>query len=330
MNRTPTPSRVGHSRRRLTRLLVGLTTALALAVTGVVGANLAYAAPATTAAPAWPLVRNGDTGDRVKTVQLLLRHHGESIDADGIFGPLTKGAVTRFQQDNGLGADGIVGPQTWPVLTVDLNTGSSGEAVKALQTLLNRHDHDVPVDGAFSSATQAALAEFKAEHGLAAGTAVNDTVWQYLVGASPPVGDASLPLDHDLLPRTEWDDPHHDYPAIDLAVPTGTPALAVVAGTASRINDSSCGLGVNIVDAAGNRYTYCHFSSIGVSNGQKVTPGQQIGRTGNTGNSTGPHLHFAIRKPPNTSVCPQRWLIAVYDGDPVPNPTTLPTTGCYY
>jgi murein DD-endopeptidase MepM/ murein hydrolase activator NlpD len=139
----------------------------------------------------------------------------------------------------------------------------------------------------------------------------------------------ALPLARSALPRSEYDDPHHDYPAIDLPVGTGTPAYAVRAATVTIIDDSSCGRGVNLTGTDGAIYTYCHFSSWSVSNGATVAPGQQIGLTGNTGNSTGPHLHFGIRTG-STRRCPQNFLLALYDGANPPAATSLPTTGCFY
>ncbi|HET8683038.1 MAG TPA: M23 family metallopeptidase [Micromonosporaceae bacterium] len=139
----------------------------------------------------------------------------------------------------------------------------------------------------------------------------------------------SLPVPDGALPRSEYDDPHHDYPAIDLPVPTGTPAYAVRAGTVVRINDSSCGLGINLTGTDSAVYTYCHLSAWSVAHGAAVGPGQQVGLTGNTGNSTGPHLHFGIRTG-TTRRCPQAFLLAIYDGLTPPAATSLPTTGCFY
>ncbi|WP_422769105.1 peptidoglycan DD-metalloendopeptidase family protein [Plantactinospora sp. WMMC1484] len=139
----------------------------------------------------------------------------------------------------------------------------------------------------------------------------------------------SLPLPRTALPRSEYDDPHHDYPAIDLPVPTGTAAYAVRAGTVVRIDDSSCGRGINLTGTDGAIYTYCHFSAWSVASGATVTAGQRIGSTGNTGNSTGPHLHFGIRTG-STRRCPQNFLLALYDGVTPPAATSLPTSGCSY
>jgi len=59
----------------------------------------------------------------------------------------------------------------------------------------------------------------------------------------------------------------------------------------------------------GNGYqtTYNHLSSIAVSSGQKVTTGDQVGRVGTTGNSTGSHLHFEVTKG-GGFVNPEAWL----------------------
>jgi hypothetical protein len=57
------------------------------------------------------LLRQGSRGGDVTMLQQLL-----GVDADGIFGPLTRAAVVQFQQGAGLAVDGIVGPLTWSTL----------------------------------------------------------------------------------------------------------------------------------------------------------------------------------------------------------------------
>lgn len=146
--------------------------------------------------------------------------------------------------------------------------------------------------------------------------------------AEPADDEWSLPVPDDFFPRSEYTRTHHDYPAIDLRTPTGTPARAVRAGTVTRINDSACGRGISLAGTDGATYNYCHFSSWSVSTGSTVSPGQQIGLTGNTGRSSGPHLHLQIRTPDGALRCPQNLLLAIYDGDPVPDADTLPTSGC--
>ncbi|WP_436970813.1 peptidoglycan DD-metalloendopeptidase family protein [Micromonospora rifamycinica] len=142
------------------------------------------------------------------------------------------------------------------------------------------------------------------------------------------VGQHSLPLPRGAAPRSRYDDPHHDYPAVDIGVPTGTPALAVASGTVQTFYNASCGNGATLT-ALGAVFTYCHFSAHRVGSGAQVSAGQQIGDTGNTGNSTGPHLHLAIQVG-GGSRCPQPWLLAVYDGAAPPPVTSLPTSGCSY
>lgn len=72
-------------------------------------------------------LRQGDSGEEVKTMQKKLRQWGYYDGAvDGIFGSGTRRAVIKFQQKNGLTADGIVGEQTAAALGMGLSEGGGG------------------------------------------------------------------------------------------------------------------------------------------------------------------------------------------------------------
>lgn len=95
-----------------------------------------------------------------------------------------------------------------------------------------------------------------------------------------------------------WSSGYHT--GTDFVVPTGTAIKAVGAGTVVSAGwDGAYGNEVVIQHADGRYSQYAHMSSLGVSAGQSVTAGQQIGLSGATGNVTGPHLHFEIRTSPN-------------------------------
>lgn len=82
---------------------------------------------------------------------------------------------------------------------------------------------------------------------------------------------------------------------IDWATPTGTAVMASSTGTVVRAGwGSGYGYVVYINHADGRQTRYGHLSKVLVSTGQKVTQGQKIALSGNTGVSTGPHLHFEI------------------------------------
>lgn len=102
---------------------------------------------------------------------------------------------------------------------------------------------------------------------------------------------------------------------VDFPVVTGTPVGAsadgvVVISKALKNADGSYrsyGEYVVIDHGSGIRTYYCHLSQRLVSEGQTVKQGQVIGKSGSTGNSTGPHLHFEVRVN-NTRVDPMRYL----------------------
>jgi peptidoglycan hydrolase-like protein with peptidoglycan-binding domain len=63
-----------------------------------------------------PTIMEGATGATVRWAQTLLRRTLSVNETDGIFGPVTKAAVERFQHNNNIAVDGIVGPATWTKL----------------------------------------------------------------------------------------------------------------------------------------------------------------------------------------------------------------------
>jgi murein DD-endopeptidase MepM/ murein hydrolase activator NlpD len=80
---------------------------------------------------------------------------------------------------------------------------------------------------------------------------------------------------------------------VDIAVPTGTQVYAGHDGTVAEDSyDSYYGNYVVITDTKGYTTKYAHMDSLGVSTGQSITKGTVIGTSGNTGSSTGSHLHI--------------------------------------
>ena len=86
------------------------------------------------------------------------------------------------------------------------------------------------------------------------------------------------------------------HPAADLSVPEGTSVIAASSGRVIFAGWNSFGYGYAVVLAHGPFTTiYAHLSAVNVRCGQDVSAGQLIGASGNTGNSSGPHLHFEVR-----------------------------------
>jgi murein DD-endopeptidase MepM/ murein hydrolase activator NlpD len=90
-----------------------------------------------------------------------------------------------------------------------------------------------------------------------------------------------------------WSKGYHT--GVDFAVPTGTDIIAVADG---KIENASWGnsYGTQLVQKVeGGWVIYAHLSKALVKPGATVKKGQHIGESGNTGNSSGPHLHFEMR-----------------------------------
>jgi murein DD-endopeptidase MepM/ murein hydrolase activator NlpD len=92
---------------------------------------------------------------------------------------------------------------------------------------------------------------------------------------------------------------HHDYPAADIAAPTGSPVYALSDAVVQRswqYPDPRCGIGLTLMTVDGKSWTYCHLSVLdpGVVAGTRLAAGQEIGLVGMTGDATGPHLHLQL------------------------------------
>jgi peptidoglycan hydrolase-like protein with peptidoglycan-binding domain len=132
----------------------------------------------------WPLEQEGSEGEDVKTVQYLVTAQGHPTGVDGVFGLATKAAVQAFQSSRGLGADGIVGPQTWPQLIIQVQQGSNGDAVRAVESQIHsRGDgaNQIAVDGIFGPVTNDAVRAFQTLLGLSVDGIVGQQTWNHLV-----------------------------------------------------------------------------------------------------------------------------------------------------
>lgn len=87
------------------------------------------------------------------------------------------------------------------------------------------------------------------------------------------------------------------HSGIDLAMPEGTTLRSISGGIVDKVFDGSglIGKGLSVKMPDGTRAIYGHLSSVKAKVGEHVSAGEIIGLSGNTGNSTGPHLHFGLK-----------------------------------
>jgi murein DD-endopeptidase MepM/ murein hydrolase activator NlpD len=150
---------------------------------------------------------------------------------------------------------------------------------------------------------------------------------QFMPGLGAALGPGGFPLPRGRY-RVGRGSAAHGYPAVDFPAVTGTPVYAVRSGVVSRALRLATSYGIHAIlaHAGGWGSLYAHMSQMFVRAGQSVRAGQQIGRVGSTGNSTGPHLHFEARHPLGVRVNP-RSLISYDQGGWLPRGVSLAYNG---
>lgn len=134
----------------------------------------------------YPLLRLGDKGNFVFLLQFILNQYGNNLTIDGIWGNKTQGAVLRFQKENSLTQDGLVGKNTWKtLLTLSpyplLKINYRGAYVKFLQQLLESNLYPVgDIDGIFGNKTLTAVKNFQKNNNLVVDGIVGNNTWNAL------------------------------------------------------------------------------------------------------------------------------------------------------
>jgi len=119
--------------------------------------------------------------------------------------------------------------------------------------------------------------------------------------AEPEESAFSLPVYGEIVSPFGWrEDPDtgamHFHTGVDLQAEIGTPVMASAVGMVQRVwDDEQYGLAVEVEHADGFSTLYAHLSEVRVEEGDEVGPGEVIAMSGESGRTSGPHLHFEIR-----------------------------------
>jgi peptidoglycan hydrolase-like protein with peptidoglycan-binding domain len=157
-------------------------TRVALAVVAVLAMLGTSPEPTSAASTSYPYLARGDQGTNVRVIQLLLGQRGYKVSPDGAFGTATRSAVVALQARTGIATDGVVAPVTWSKLVVYAGYDSRGQAVEAIQLLLNeKRGAGLPVTGWFGPLTRDAVVAFQQHEGLEPDGHVGPITWGKLV-----------------------------------------------------------------------------------------------------------------------------------------------------
>lgn len=89
-----------------------------------------------------------------------------------------------------------------------------------------------------------------------------------------------------------------EHNGVDIAAAKGTPVLSPTDGSVTAIYSNPMGGNTLIIHSTSGEYRFgfCHLNYYGVKVGDTVSKGDLVARTGNTGRTTGPHLHFTVMR----------------------------------
>lgn len=168
----------------------------------------------------------------------------------------------------------------------------------------------------FAAKLQAAMQQQSTNYGapVVSGSGASVQTAASLTGMPKTVGGKSLPINGRI--SQNWGKSNIHYAAgrhtgMDFGVGVGTRVNAAGNGVVTRVGgEGAYGNTVHIRHPDGTTSVYAHLSRAGVKAGQRVKSGQQIARSGNSGRSTGAHLHFEVRTRDRygSDVNPRSWL----------------------
>lgn len=155
------------------------------------------------------------------------------------------------------------------------------------------HDPESPV----LPSRRLVLATSATTAGIALGSLIAPDVARAASYVRPVKDHVKHPITAAWRIKGDWAAGYHT--GVDIGCPVGTPVYATIGGdvrTGRMSWGAAYGTAILINDNVdGSDWGYCHLSKRVVSDGQAVKTGQLIGYSGNTGNTTGPHLHLERR-----------------------------------
>lgn len=308
-------------------------------------AGLLVFASAAMAALGDRTLREGMSGDDVMELQRLVTELGYPTPRSGTFTSRTKSDITNYERTTGLRVNGEIDPSEGKTIVRraqerrdrssggstrsyefgerTLSQGLRGGDVLTLQRLVTGLGYPTPRYGVFTSRTKRDMIHYERSTGLRVNGVVSVSE-QRAIARRAGQGESSR--DHVFPIRgshsyggsgSRFGAPRRGYSHAgqDLAAASGTPLVAVTNGRVSQVRYQAGAAGYYVVIQGDDRYDYVYMhmresASSWVSPGQRVRVGQQIGRVGSTGGSSGPHLHFEM------------WTAHWFDGghriDPLP------------